>query len=158
MNITVRRAVPSDAERVSDLYFQMSEIHHEGRPDIFKPAIRKYTPNEFAQLISIKDFHVLIAEDEVGTVLGYAFCKVKCFETSVVQPYRAFYIDDFCIDVDSRGNHVGKTLFEAARALASELDCDNIELNVWEFNESALKFYEKMGMTTQRRCMEIKLK
>ena len=47
---------------------------------------------------------------------------------------------------------------DTAKDLAKELDCDNIELNVWEFNESAMKFYEKMGMTTQRRFMEIKLK
>lgn len=158
MNITVRRAKLSDAEKVSDLYCQISQLHHEGRPDIFKPAFRKYTQNEFMELICMKEFAVLVAEDEGGIVHGYAFCKIRCFESSIIEPYKALYIDDICVDRESRGQHVGKALFEAVKELASELNCDNIELNVWEFNESAIRFYEKMGMTTQRRCMELKLK
>ena len=106
----------------------------------------------------MKDFAVLVAEDQEEKVHGYAFCKVKCFETSVVQPYKSLYIDDICVDENSRGMHIGTILFDAVKDLAKELDCDNIELNVWEFNESAMRFYEKMGMTTQRRFMELKLK
>ena len=158
MNLTIRRARPEDGEIVSKLLYQVASIHHEGRPDIFKPASKKYTQNEFIELICMKDFAILVAEDENKKVHGYAFCKVKCFETSVVQPYRSLYIDDICVDKDSRGKHVGTALFEAVKTLAKELDCDNIELNVWDFNESAMAFYEKMGMTTQRRCMELKLK
>ena len=158
MNITVRRARPADGDIVSKLLYQVASIHHDGRPDIFKPASRKYTQNEFEELICMKDFAILVAEDENEKVHGYAFCKVKCFETSVVQPYKSLYIDDICVDSESRGKHVGTILFEAVKKLAVELDCDNIELNVWEFNESAMAFYEKMGMTTQRRFMELKLK
>lgn len=158
MNLTVRRALPHDGDTVSSLLYQVAAIHHEGRPDIFKPASKKYTQSEFEELICMKDFAILVAEDENKKVHGYAFCKIKCFETSVVQPYKSLYIDDICVDKDSRGMHVGTVLFEAVKDLAKELDCDNIELNVWEFNESAMKFYEKMGMTTQRRFMEFNLK
>ena len=34
---------------------------------------------------------------------------------------------------------------------------DRIDLNMWEFNENALAFYEAMGMKTYRRYMELKL-
>ena len=34
---------------------------------------------------------------------------------------------------------------------------DRIELNMWEFNQGALAFYESIGFTTYRRFMEIKL-
>ena len=157
MNLNVRRAIPSDGETVSRLLYQVAEIHHEGRPDIFKPASKKYTQNEFEELICMKDFAILVAEDENKKVHGYAFCKINCFETSVIQPYKSLYIDDICVDKESRGHHVGTVLFEAVKKLAKELNCDNIELNVWEFNESAMKFYEKMGMITQRRGMELKV-
>lgn len=157
MNLNVRRAITSDGETVSRLLYQVAEIHHEGRPDIFKPASKKYTQNEFEELICMKDFAILVAEDENKKVHGYAFCKIKCFETSVIQPYKSLYIDDICVDKESRGHHVGTVLFEAVKKLAKELNCDNIELNVWEFNESAMKFYEKMGMITQRRGMELKV-
>ena len=31
---------------------------------------------------------------------------------------------------------------------------DKIELDVWEFNDTALKFYESLGFRTYRRYME----
>lgn len=158
MSLTVRRARPTDGDIVSKLLYQVASIHHDGRPDIFKPASKKYTQNEFEELICMKDFAILVAEDENETVHGYAFCKLKSFESSVIHGYRSLYIDDICVDADSRGKHVGTAIFEAVKELAKEWDCDNIELNVWEFNESAMSFYEKMGMTTQRRFMELKLK
>ena len=34
---------------------------------------------------------------------------------------------------------------------------DRVELNMWEFNSSALEFYEAMGFRTYRRYMELKL-
>ena len=73
MTLTVRRALPKDGEIVSKLLFQVAAIHHDGRPDIFKPASKKYTQNEFEELICMKDFAVLVAEDQEEKVHGYAF-------------------------------------------------------------------------------------
>lgn len=157
MKLTVRRACAKDSEVVSDLLYQVAAIHHDGRPDIFKPAAKKYTKEEFEELICMKDFAVLVAEDNKGDICGYAFCKVKSLETSVVQPYKTLYVDDFCVDIKYRGKKVGTYLFAAVKNLSEELGCSSIELNVWEFNDSAVKFYEKMGMKTQRRCMEYKI-
>lgn len=44
-----------------------------------------------------------------------------------------------------------------AENLAKKLNCERIELNCWEFNETAIKFYEEIGMKTQRRIMEKKV-
>ena len=38
---------------------------------------------------------------------------------------------------------------------AKEKNCRMIMLNVWEFNESALDFYEKYGFTTRTRHLEL---
>ena len=32
-----------------------------------------------------------------------------------------------------------------------------IELNMWDFNEDALKFYEAIGFNTYRRYMEMEI-
>ena len=58
-----------------------------------------------------------------------------------------------------QGKKLGKLLFEHAIKAIKELHPEpcQMRLNVNRQNK-ALTFYEKMGMTTQRRCMELKLK
>ena len=41
------------------------------------------------------------------------------------------------------------------RAFAAEKGFRRIELNMWEFNQDALAFYEAAGFTTFRRYMEM---
>lgn len=41
------------------------------------------------------------------------------------------------------------------KAYAIKMKLYSIELNVWEFNFGAIAFYEKFGMHTQRRQMEL---
>ena len=43
------------------------------------------------------------------------------------------------------------------REYACEKGFRRIELNMWEFNQDALAFYEAAGFTTFRRYMEIML-
>ena len=38
--------------------------------------------------------------------------------------------------------------------LAKENRCYNVTLNVWSCNTSALRFYEKCGLSPQKICME----
>ena len=38
--------------------------------------------------------------------------------------------------------------------IAKKKDCKRIELNCWNFNEKAIKFYKKFGMKEQRIIME----
>ena len=41
--------------------------------------------------------------------------------------------------------------------VAEENNCKRLELNCWEENYKAISFYEKQGMQTQRRIMEINI-
>jgi diamine N-acetyltransferase len=56
-----------------------------------------------------------------------------------------------------RGNGLGRLMFEKAIEFTKKAGAVSLELGVWEFNETAIKFYEAMGMKTQARKMEIRL-
>ena len=68
---------------------------------------------------------------------------------------KTLYIDDLCVDEKFRGKGVGKELYEAALSLAKEKGCYNLTLNVWSCNESAIHFYESMGLIPQKIGMEM---
>lgn len=151
----IRRALPSDADAVIRLLRTIGQLHHDGRPDIYRAGLIKYTHNEFIRKLDMPDDPVFVAELK-GEVVGYIFCQTVLRENSEVYvDRRSLYVDDLCVDEHARHMGVATALMNAAVSYAKETGCAGLDLNVWEFNEQALKFYLAYGMKTQRRHMEI---
>ena len=154
--ITVRRAEPGDGVAVVRLLRQIADLHHEGRPDMFKTNRQKYNEEEYAAILKEKDRPVFVAVGETGDVLGHCFLKVERYEGhSVFIDHSTLFIDDICVDNNCRGQGIGHMLFAAAKAYAEQIGVYNIELNVWEFNDGAVRFYESHGFKTRSRIMEL---
>lgn len=49
---------------------------------------------------------------------------------------------------------MGKRLFAAVEALARELNCYDLTLNVWEGNDAARAFYDNLGMKPLKTYLE----
>lgn len=159
MEMQIRRADIKDADKINELLFQVAKIHANGRPDIFKTATKKYSDQELIEIINNDDSPIFVATDEKDFCLGYAFCVFQKTKDSILlQDRKTLYIDDICVDENSRGKHIGKSLYDFVENFAKENGFDNITLNVWSFNESAYKFYEKCGMTPLKTTMEKRLK
>lgn len=158
MDIRIRRAEPKDGTAVINLLKQIGALHHEGRPDLFRADARKYDQNEFEQKLLNADEPVLVAVNDKDEVVGYMFGQIEeRHDHPVLCDVRMLYVDDLCVDENVRGGGIGKKLMDGACELAKELNCSKIYLNVWEFNENARNFYEKYGMTTFKRYMELEL-
>ena len=48
--MNIRRATENDIKGVDRLLFQVQELHHTGRPDLFRAGAKKYTDAELASL------------------------------------------------------------------------------------------------------------
>lgn len=157
MDITVRPAQMNDHPAVERLLRQIAQLHADLRPEIFRPASQKYGREQFSAMLSDPNAPILVAQDEHGQVLGYAMLQVKSVgENHPVLLSRTFlYLDDLCVDADARGFGIGTTLMEGVRALAKSRGIEKIELNVWECNQAAMRFYERLGFQTQRRELEL---
>ncbi len=150
----IRFAIEKDIPKIGDLLRQVCLVHHKGRPDLFN-AGRKYSDEELRDLLTDPTRPILVAVDEADAVLGYCFCIYQQHkDDSVLTDVKTLYIDDLCVDETLRGQHIGRTLYEAALSLARENGCYNVTLNVWSCNPNALRFYERMGMVPQRIYME----
>ena len=150
----IRFATEKDIPKIGDLLRQVCLVHHNGRPDIFN-AGRKYSDEDLRALLSDPTRPILVAVGEADEVQGYCFCIYQQHkDDAVLTDVKTLYIDDLCVDETLRGQHVGRTLYEAALSLARENGCYNVTLNVWSCNPSALRFYERMGMVPQKIYME----
>lgn len=154
----IRRACEKDLPGVDRLLGQVLMVHAEGRPDLFKAGTRKYTDEELLEIFADDSRPVFVAvEDDApdGEVLGHAFCELQDLRGSHnMQPILSLYIDDICVDEQSRGKHVGTALYQHVVDYARELGCHNITLNVWACNPGAQRFYVAMGLVPQKICME----
>ena len=154
MDMHIRRAEEKDIGKVMELLSQVLEIHAAIRPDIFIPGTTKYTRDELLEIFADENRPVYIAADDADGVLGYAFCQLKNqpFSNNMIQ-FRSLYVDDLCVDVAARGQHVGEALFEHVKDEARRLGCYEVTLNVWEGND-ARSFYDRMGMKVKETMME----
>ena len=151
----IRRAKNEDLAGLNKLLQQVLMVHHNGRPDLFKPNAKKYTDEEIFQIIANDETPIFVAMDDKEEVLGYAFCVFKQFvNNEIMTDIKTLYIDDLCVDEEKRGMHIGKQLYEYVLDFAKANGCYNVTLNVWSCNESAMKFYEKCGLVPQKVGME----
>ena len=151
----IRRALEKDMPDILKLLSQVLEVHHQGRPDLFKGGVRKYTDSELTELIKDDSKPIFVGVDESERVLGYAFCVfVQHVGDNILTDIKTLYIDDLCVDEEIRGQHVGRQLYEYVLGFAKEQGCYNVTLNVWALNEGAMKFYEACGLKPQKIGME----
>ena len=154
MAIEIRRAERADAERLTELLFQVHLVHSEGRPDIFRRGSKKYTEEELFSIIRDDTRPIYVAVD-CGVVVGYAFCVLEEIkDDKSLADRRALYIDDLCVDEARRGEHIGEALYKHVLAEARRLSCYHVTLNVWALNPGAMRFYEKMGLSPMKVTME----
>lgn len=153
----IRRAEISDIPDLLRLLVQVCDVHAAIRPDIFKRGGVKYTETELTEILSDESRPIWCAVED-GQFLGYCFCQWEEYQGSTVMTdRRELYIDDLCVDEVCRGRGVATALYRHVTAAAKAAGAAFITLNVWTGNDSAMRFYEKMGMKPRKITMDMAL-
>lgn len=150
----IRRAKEEDIPYLNKLLYQVHQVHHEARPDLFKEGTKKYTDEELVSIIH-NDLTPIFVYEEDNVVLGYAFCiHQQHINDNNLTDIKALYIDDLCVDQEARGKHIGTKLYEYVCDFAKKAGYYEVTLNVWADNTAALKFYQHIGLKIQKIGME----
>ena len=151
----IRRAEKKDIPQIMKLLYQVAEVHHVARPDLFRGNAAKYEPAELEEILADEKKPIFAAVDENDVLQGYAFCVVEeKKDNHVLVPVTSLYIDDLCVEEHQRGTHIGSALFEYVKEYARSIGCYDVTLNVWEGNDSAKAFYMSRGMRVMKTGME----
>lgn len=150
----VRFAEEKDLVRVNELRRQVNEVHVKGRPDIFKPGFCRELQDAVYEMCSGEDKNIIVAERD-GVLCGMVCVEYIVKPESMYNLERKFYhIVEIAVDETFRRQGVASELFEFIKKDAKEKGFTRIELDMWEFNESAREFYETVGFKVFRRFME----
>lgn len=156
-NCVIRYATREELERVNELRAEVNRIHVIGRPDIFRPGFCEELREHIYQKFDAEDSDVIVAVVG-GRVCGFATAEYIYRKMSPYNLARCYYhIEEIGVDPAYRRMGVAKAIMEFCRQEASNKGFEKIELDVWEFNESAIEFYEAIGFQTFRRIMELEV-
>jgi len=151
----IRPAQEKDIPKIENLLEQILLVHHKDRPDIFKATGKKYNAQELTEMLNDPNKPIFVATDENDNVIGYVFCVFKQkINHSVLTDIKTLFIDDLCVDEGTRGQNIGKKLYDFALNFAKKEGCYNLTLDAWADNAGAVKFYERLGMKVQKYVFE----
>ncbi|MBO5868987.1 MAG: GNAT family N-acetyltransferase [Oscillospiraceae bacterium] len=150
----IRFAKPADVPAILELLRLVGGVHNQGRPDIFRLGAQKYSASQVIAMLDDPTKPIFIAA-EGDRVLGYGFCQVQVYEKDPVMTDRTeVYLDDLCVFENTQNQGVGKSIYLAIRKYAQNRGCHSVTLNVWSFNEKAIRFYDKLGLTPRKIYLE----
>ena len=155
--MNVRFAKKDELDRVNELRKQVGELHAAGRPDLFRPEFSRELQDFIREIWSDPEKEIVVAE-RAGAVCGYAVLHIVHRPESPSKLERSYLdIDEFGVDEAFRRQGAATAMMDFIRTFARERDLRRIELNMWEFNQGALAYYEAVGFSTYRRYMEMTL-
>lgn len=150
-DFTVRYAKKLELERVNEIRYQVNRVHSNGRPDIFRDDFCDEMKNIVYKVFDGENSDVIVAVNG-DTICGFATVEYIVKEKSPYGLQRKFYrIAEFGVDENFRRMGVATKLISFCKQEAKNRDFDRLELDVWEFNEGAIKFYDSVGFKTYKR-------
>jgi len=134
----LRAARPDDAKALVGLIRELADYERllhlvQVTPD--QLALHLFGPRPAAEAV--------VAERD-GRVVAFALFFTN-FSTFLGRP--GLYLEDLYVQPAHRGEGLGRALLTHLGALAVERGCGRFEWSVLDWNQNAIRFYQKMGAT-----------
>lgn len=154
--ITIRLALLEDYPGFLSVARETQEHHVALLPDIFR-SVEVAVPEEyFASLVTADESCILLAERD-GVIVGYATLQIRHSRYDIQVPRTAGYIGNFGVSKACRRMGIGRLLFEGCCERAKAMGASSLDLDCWEANQGAIRFYESLGMHVSSRMFSIGL-
>lgn len=132
-NVSIRTGGPSDMPQVMELVKELAT--YERSPEAVVTTVEDFVIDFEADW-----FELLVAEAE-GEIVGIALSH-KAYST---WKGRMYYLDDLVVREAWRSQGIGQLLFRAVADRARAAGARVLKWQVLDWNEPALRFYERSG-------------
>jgi GNAT superfamily N-acetyltransferase len=133
MNPTIRPATENDVPQIMGLIHELA-LFEKAPEEVINTAEQMKKDGFEANPL----FKCLVAETDAG-IIGFALYYYR-YST---WKGKCLYLEDFYVKENFRNFGVGKLLFDIIIETAKHDNCKRINWQVLDWNESAIKFYEK---------------
>ena len=154
--ITIRLATVEDYPGFLSVARETHEHHVALLPHVFRSVEDVVSEAYFLGMVTGEESCIVLAERE-GVIVGYATLQLLHASYDFLVPRTVGHIDNFGVAKACRRMGVGRLLFEACRERATAMGASSLDLDCWEANQGAIRFYESLGMQVSRRRFTIDL-
>ncbi|MBY0414196.1 MAG: GNAT family N-acetyltransferase [Bdellovibrionales bacterium] len=142
-----------------ELFEELDNYHSTSLPTIFKKPLVTFRSLEQFEGILANDSNILLcAEDEQGNISGIIQLIIYDIPESIIRiSSKNMKIDNLIVSPKTRRLGVGKMLVNEALEEAKRQKVDNIVLDVFSFNHSAIEFYKNIGFIHQVERLSLSL-
>jgi diamine N-acetyltransferase len=152
MKVSVRMARADDLDNLARLLDEVVLLHHDEDPTQFlgpeAAAHNRYLEERFQD----PDAAIFVAEDKAAPA-GVAVTVIR-EAPPFLNPNKFVLLENLAVTTKFRRAGVGRKLVDAAMLWARARDMNELDLNVYEFNHTAIQFYEALGFRTVSRRMK----
>ena len=154
----IRKAEPKDFDGMNRLFKQVDGVHSKAHPNMFNEPIDNVRSNEYLKNILDDDTQNLIVCVDGDEVVGLAKAMIESApEFPLFVQRRWMLISIIVVDEMHRGKGIGQLLLDDQYKWAKDNDINEVELTVFSFNETAMKFYSKNGFNEVKRKLYKKI-
>jgi diamine N-acetyltransferase len=151
MNVFVRLACPEDLVALARLLDEIVAFHHSEDPTQFREPAAAAHSRYLEERFQDPDAAVFVAEDQ-DVLAGIAVTVIR-EAPPFLTPNRFVLLENLAVSTKFRRAGVGRKLVDAAVLWTRARDIQELDLNVYEFNRIAIRFYEAIGFRAVSRRM-----
>jgi GNAT superfamily N-acetyltransferase len=141
----IDRASLKDANTLARLNQQVHRLHVERAPHFFRQSTLAEVRNAFSDLLNQTNVRAFIAYSDDAAV-GYVLAMVHERPGSAFIPARrCVYVEQISVEREWQRRGVGRRLMRAVRDYAREAGIEELETDIWTFNDQAQVFLTKFG-------------
>lgn len=137
---TLRAAEPRDVPAIVGLIEELAEF--EQLSYMLQLDADKLHPHLFGPKPVVEALVGEVQGEQGSEVIGFALFFTN-FSTFLAKP--GLYLEDLYVRRAHRGSGMGRALLTRLAEIAVERDYGRFEWSVLDWNEDAIRFYEKMG-------------
>lgn len=152
--MVIKKATMMDFEEIHTIFEEVHDLHLQNTNKVFKNT-DPLTKEEFKLALENENSFFLVAEEI--KIIGFinAFISVK--EGRHTKKRKTMHIEQLGVKKTEHNRGIGSRLIEEIKHIAIDNNCDNIILDVWSFNDNAIKFYKKKGFKEKKIKMQLDL-
>lgn len=154
----IRVASEADYAALSPVFTEAERFHRQALPHVFRPPPGLFPPEPlFCQWASGPHSAVFVADD-AGDLVGFVTVRTDSAPAGeILQPRDFAVVDLLAVRSDRRRHGIGRSLMQGAHNWAGVRQLGHVSLNVWEFNQPGIGFYQALGYQTVSRQMKYPL-